>query len=107
MKYLRLFGIVWLVALLALFPSVEVMACEALKTARDEAHTAPPPPPSEDSGSDSDDDADDSDDTEGPKCGAHGWTGCGGSAGDHDATCAAGHSYYTCNTTAAERHAKH
>ena len=80
----------------------------------------PPPPPQEDSdpdsddeddASDSDDDSDDDDDDEADDdaamCGAHGWTGCGGKAGDHDAVCGKGHSYYTCNASASAYHAKH
>ncbi len=41
-------------------------------------------------------------------CPVASWTGCGGKTVDvHKRTCAAGHSYYTCNETASERHAKH
>ncbi len=41
------------------------------------------------------------------KCRARSWTGCEGWAGDHDAVCPAGHSYYTCNASAVAAHSRH
>ena len=66
----------------------------------------PPPPPPEPEPPPDDGDDEEEEDSSG-KCPADAWTGCGGSAGDHDAVCAAGHSYYTCNSKAVKTHSKH
>ncbi len=66
--------------------------CNSSSASTHSAHTAPPPPPPP---------------PEDPVvCPADSWTDCGGTV-SHAATCAAGHSYYTCNSSSASTHSAH